>query len=330
MKANKLQVYDPPMCCSTGVCGTSVKPELAQFAADLEWLRQQGVGIERFSLSSQPAAFVAQEAVSKTLKAEGNGCLPLVVVDNVVVSKGAYPSRSQLMVFARLDGATVEERADEPVAACGPGCSCNCGTPAGNRKMKVAVSLVALLAVAGILAYKASTAKSSPPSCGPATGNATFFTDAQAVVAATPDNAGKITAPNDKPADQKIWAGLESLATLNQVAGAQDAVFIFVPAKKGEAADAKTNAAAVAAQQALKAQNIILGLYALTSSSPDYTVISAKVQPPAMLVMSKGKGMTAVTGEMSESKLLQAYVATAKAGGGCGPSGCGPSSSGCN
>ena len=28
-----LQVFDPPMCCSTGVCGPQVDPELPRFAA---------------------------------------------------------------------------------------------------------------------------------------------------------------------------------------------------------------------------------------------------------------------------------------------------------
>ncbi|MDH3390414.1 MAG: arsenic metallochaperone ArsD family protein, partial [Desulfobulbaceae bacterium] len=30
-----IEIYDPPMCCPTGVCGPNVDPELVQFAADL-------------------------------------------------------------------------------------------------------------------------------------------------------------------------------------------------------------------------------------------------------------------------------------------------------
>jgi arsenite methyltransferase len=55
-----LQVFDPPMCCSSGVCGPSVDPRLPRFAADLDWLRNQGVQVERFNLAHQPQAFVAQ------------------------------------------------------------------------------------------------------------------------------------------------------------------------------------------------------------------------------------------------------------------------------
>ena len=57
----KLQVFDPALCCSTGVCGTTVDPALPAFAADLAWLAEQGVTVERFNLAQQPGAFVDGE-----------------------------------------------------------------------------------------------------------------------------------------------------------------------------------------------------------------------------------------------------------------------------
>jgi hypothetical protein len=47
----KLEIYDPPMCCSSGVCGPSVDPVLPRFAADLDWISQRGVAVERYNLS---------------------------------------------------------------------------------------------------------------------------------------------------------------------------------------------------------------------------------------------------------------------------------------
>jgi hypothetical protein len=85
--------------------------------------------------------------------------------------------------------------------------------------------------------------------------------------------------------------------------------------------------AIVSAEQKIKASGASLGLYTLQSSSPEYANIAAQVTPPCMLVMSKGRGMGAVSGEITETKILQAYVASSRAGG-CGPSGCGPV--GCN
>src|SRR5690606_31175046 len=52
-----VRVFDPAMCCSTGICGPSVDAELVRFAADLDWLKTQGISVERFNLSQQPAAF---------------------------------------------------------------------------------------------------------------------------------------------------------------------------------------------------------------------------------------------------------------------------------
>ena len=55
----KLEVYDPAMCCSTGVCGPEVDPVLVTFAADLKWVAEQGVIVQRFNLGQEPQAFAA-------------------------------------------------------------------------------------------------------------------------------------------------------------------------------------------------------------------------------------------------------------------------------
>jgi hypothetical protein len=54
-----LDVFDPPMCCSSGVCGPSVDPLLAAFAADVDWLASKGVSISRYNLAQDPAGHVA-------------------------------------------------------------------------------------------------------------------------------------------------------------------------------------------------------------------------------------------------------------------------------
>jgi hypothetical protein len=90
-----LEVFDPAMCCSTGVCGVEVDPVLAQFAADLQWLAEQGISVKRHNLGQEPAAFAANAAVLKEMEA-GMDRLPVLVVDGHVVSTGLYPSRAQL------------------------------------------------------------------------------------------------------------------------------------------------------------------------------------------------------------------------------------------
>ena len=76
----KIEVFDPPMCCSSGVCGPSVDPALARFSSDLHWLANQRIAVERFNLAQQPQAFAASEVVKTALKQFGNGCLPLILL----------------------------------------------------------------------------------------------------------------------------------------------------------------------------------------------------------------------------------------------------------
>ena len=114
-----IRVFDPAMCCSTGLCGPTSDPELARFAADVDWLQKQGVHVERFNLSAQPGAFAETAAVKEALTARGNDVLPLVMVDERVAVEGAYPSRETL---AALAGVTVRkvEAAPKASSCCGP------------------------------------------------------------------------------------------------------------------------------------------------------------------------------------------------------------------
>jgi len=97
-----VQVFDPPMCCSTGVCGPTVDPKLARFASDLQWLASEGVLVERFNLAQQPQAFASSAIVKAALEKEGNACLPLIVINGEIASGGQYPSREQLAAMARV------------------------------------------------------------------------------------------------------------------------------------------------------------------------------------------------------------------------------------
>ena len=97
-----VHVFDPAMCCSTGVCGPSVDPRLVRFAADLDWLKSQGVSVERFNLSQEPGAFAENAAVKDALEVAGEAALPLVQVDGEVKSRGVYPSRDELAAWAGI------------------------------------------------------------------------------------------------------------------------------------------------------------------------------------------------------------------------------------
>jgi hypothetical protein len=90
-----IQVYDPPMCCSTGICGTDIDPDLVNFAAMLSQLGTQGIQIERYNLGQQPLAFVQNPTVKALLDKEGMDVLPLIFWDGDVHLKGRYPTKDE-------------------------------------------------------------------------------------------------------------------------------------------------------------------------------------------------------------------------------------------
>ncbi|NBC03977.1 MAG: arsenite efflux transporter metallochaperone ArsD [Bacteroidetes bacterium] len=102
-RKEKIDVYDPAMCCSTGVCGADVDDELANFANDVKWLKSQGVEVQRFNLGQEPEAFKRNEQVLHLLKNEGSDCLPIIFFNGEVVSEGKYLSRSELSNLLSFD-----------------------------------------------------------------------------------------------------------------------------------------------------------------------------------------------------------------------------------
>lgn len=99
----KVQVFDPAMCCSTGVCGPQVDRSLVRFASALAWLeRQPGVSVERANLGQHHAVFAAHPAVIAEINADTN-VLPLVLVDGVVRSRRAYPTQQELADWCGLE-----------------------------------------------------------------------------------------------------------------------------------------------------------------------------------------------------------------------------------
>lgn len=117
----KLEIYDPPLCCSTGVCGTDVDQNLVTFAADVEWARQKGADVERYNLAQQPLAFAENAVVKAFLERSGQDALPLVLVDGEMALAGRYPSRAELARWAEIRPVAGEP---PPAGGCRAGSGC--------------------------------------------------------------------------------------------------------------------------------------------------------------------------------------------------------------
>jgi hypothetical protein len=114
-----IQVFDPALCCSTGVCGVDVDQELVGFSADVDWSKQNGADIQRFNLAQQPMAFVENAIVKGFLERSGAEALPLILVDGEVALAGRYPTRTELARWASIT--LVEDKAQ---SGCCSGTSC--------------------------------------------------------------------------------------------------------------------------------------------------------------------------------------------------------------
>jgi len=120
----KLQIFDPALCCSTGVCGTEVDQALVDFSADVDWLKHAGGQIERFNLAQQPMAFAENSAVKAFLERSGAEGLPLILLDGEIVMAGRYPTRKELARFAGISSSLSETTVPE-VKTSNCGCSGN-------------------------------------------------------------------------------------------------------------------------------------------------------------------------------------------------------------
>jgi trans-aconitate methyltransferase len=108
-----IQVFDPALCCSSGVCGVDVDEALVSFSADVDWAKANGAQIERFNLAQQPLSFAENPAVKSFLERSGQDALPLILVDGEVALAGRYPRRAELARWANFAPSTAESEATE-------------------------------------------------------------------------------------------------------------------------------------------------------------------------------------------------------------------------
>ncbi len=87
-----LEIYEPPLCCPTGVCGPAPDPALMKLQENILRWKKEGIEVERIAINQAPQRFMANKTVVDLLTREGQEVLPLALLDGVVISKGEYPS----------------------------------------------------------------------------------------------------------------------------------------------------------------------------------------------------------------------------------------------
>jgi len=124
-----MQIFEPAMCCDTGLCGVGVDPELLRISTVLNSINKNGVVVERFNLSNAPQVFVTNKIVNTFIKAKGVDELPLTVLDGEIIITGRYPTNDEFIELLQIpqsflgEQKTVQESTDES-----EGCCCSGGT----------------------------------------------------------------------------------------------------------------------------------------------------------------------------------------------------------
>jgi len=95
-KIMKVQIYDPAMCCPSGLCGPSIDPELLRINDAVLALKKQGVDVQRFSLSQQPKEFLNNKEVAELLHKNGKQVLPITIVNGRILKMGSYPEYEEM------------------------------------------------------------------------------------------------------------------------------------------------------------------------------------------------------------------------------------------
>ncbi|NFN85979.1 arsenite efflux transporter metallochaperone ArsD [Clostridium sporogenes] len=119
----KMMIFDPAMCCSTGVCGPSVDPELLRVATTINRLKNNGILVERYNLTSNPQIFVDNKEINEILNKEGVEILPVTIVDGVIVKTKAYPTNKEFCELLDIPEDSLKITIKNP----SKGCNCKGG-----------------------------------------------------------------------------------------------------------------------------------------------------------------------------------------------------------
>ncbi len=98
-----VEIFDPPMCCPTGLCGPTLDQTLLDVNEMILSLKSAGVSIERYQMTSHPYAFLNNAAVMRLVQSQQMAALPITLVNGQLIKSGAYPSLAE--VQSALNGA---------------------------------------------------------------------------------------------------------------------------------------------------------------------------------------------------------------------------------
>ena len=119
----KIEIFEPAMCCSTGVCGPSIDSELLRISTLINSLKQKGFIVSRFNLTSNTQEFVTNQIINDLLSKDGNSVLPITLVDGMVAKMREYPTNNE---FSQWTGVSLDSKKTNKIksSCCGESGCC--------------------------------------------------------------------------------------------------------------------------------------------------------------------------------------------------------------
>lgn len=94
-----VEIFDPPMCCPTGLCGPTLDQTLLDLSETLLELQNRGYRVERYQMTSHPQAFLNQPEVMRLVREKQMAALPIVLVRGTLLAEGRYPKQAEFLAI---------------------------------------------------------------------------------------------------------------------------------------------------------------------------------------------------------------------------------------
>lgn len=120
-----MSIYEPALCCETGLCGVGIDPELLRISAVMSNLQKNGVTASRFNLNSAPQAFVNNSEVNRLIMGDGVESLPATLIDGKIVKTKAYPTNDEIAAWLEIPASfleAAETQKQDGGCCCSEGC----------------------------------------------------------------------------------------------------------------------------------------------------------------------------------------------------------------
>jgi len=102
-RSNDVELFDPPMCCPTGLCGPALDQTLLDVNEMILALQASGVRVKRYQMTSHPQVFLNNVEVMRLVRERQMAALPITAVHGQIIKVGEYPTLNE--VQASINGA---------------------------------------------------------------------------------------------------------------------------------------------------------------------------------------------------------------------------------